>query len=77
MINYEVELGVVIGMEGLNIPEGKALEHIGRYCATLDMTAMDKICCSMSKGLPWILGKCWDTFTPVSDFIPKEKILDP
>ncbi|EDK45458.1 fumarylacetoacetate hydrolase family protein [Lodderomyces elongisporus NRRL YB-4239] len=29
------------------------------------------------KGLPWSIGKGFDTFLPVSNFIPKEKIPDP
>lgn len=30
-----------------------------------------------SKGLPWSLGKGFDTACPVSRFIPKEHIPDP
>ena len=41
------------------------------------MTAMDKIKENMAKGHPWLLGKSWDTFTPVSGFIPKGDIPDP
>jgi len=76
-VTYEVELGVVIGKEGSNISEDKALDHVGGYCVTLDITAMDKIKLCASKGLPWTMGKCWDTFTPISEFIPKESIPDP
>lgn len=28
-------------------------------------------------GLPWTQAKGFDTFTPVSDFIPKEAVPDP
>lgn len=29
------------------------------------------------KGLPWCLGKGFDTATPVGEFIPKEKLPNP
>lgn len=77
VINYEVELGVIIGKECSNISEDEVLDHIGGYCLTLDMTAMDTIKRSREKGLPWLNGKSWDTFTPVSDFITKDSITDP
>jgi len=36
--DHEVELAVVIGMEGHNIAAGDALEHVAGYCIGLDMT---------------------------------------
>jgi len=78
-VNYEVELGVIIGKEGSNIPEEKVFDHIGGYCLTLDMTAIEVIKGNIGKSLPlpWLLAKSWDTFTPVSEFIPKDSISDP
>lgn len=31
----------------------------------------------LKKGLPWSIGKGFDTFLPLSEFIPKHKIPDP
>ncbi|HZQ72272.1 MAG TPA: fumarylacetoacetate hydrolase family protein, partial [Burkholderiales bacterium] len=36
--DHEVELAVVIGREGRNIPKAKALEHVAGYCIGLDIT---------------------------------------
>jgi 2-keto-4-pentenoate hydratase/2-oxohepta-3-ene-1,7-dioic acid hydratase in catechol pathway len=36
--DHEVELAVVIGLEGRNIAAGDALEHVAGYCIGLDMT---------------------------------------
>ncbi len=38
MNDHEVELAVVIGREGRNIPKAKALEHVAGYCIGLDIT---------------------------------------
>lgn len=62
---YEVELAVVIGMYGKNIPLEQADKHIFGYMVSNDVTAKDH----MVTGQPWTKGKCFDTFTPVSPFI--------
>ena len=36
--DHEVELAVVIGREGRNIPKGEALGHVAGYCIGLDVT---------------------------------------
>ena len=76
-LHHEVELGLVIGKEGKNIEENMADHHIAGYVLALDMTARDIQDDIKKKGHPWLLAKCWDTFCPVSDFIPKEEVVDP
>ena len=76
-VHHEVELGVVIGKGGSNIPEEQAMQHISGYALALDMTARDQQVSIKAKGLPWVLAKCWDTFCPISDVIPVDKIPDP
>lgn len=36
--DHEVELAVVIGKEGRNIPKEKAMDHVAGYCIGLDIT---------------------------------------
>src|SRR5436190_496875 len=36
---HEVELAIIFGTEGSDIPRGKALDHVAGYCIGLDMTA--------------------------------------
>ena len=69
-----MELGVVIGKEGRNIPESSAMDYVGGYTLALDMTAGDIHCASKKKGHPWSVAKGYDTFCPVSAFIEPEKI---
>ncbi|KAK2147735.1 hypothetical protein NP493_3385g00006 [Ridgeia piscesae] len=76
-IHHEVELGLVIGTDGRNIPESAALSHIGGYVLALDMTDRILQMKLKSTGLPWALAKGFDTSCPVSDFIVKDKIPDP
>ncbi|KAJ2300562.1 Acylpyruvase fahd1, mitochondrial, partial [Coemansia sp. RSA 2706] len=39
VVHHEVELGVVIGKTGRDIPAGAAWEHVGGYALALDLTA--------------------------------------
>lgn len=38
-----MELGVVIGKTGLNIPQAQAMDYVGGYALALDMTDLDLI----------------------------------
>ncbi|XP_017780150.1 PREDICTED: acylpyruvase FAHD1, mitochondrial [Nicrophorus vespilloides] len=76
-VNEEIELGVVIGKGGKNIEVGAAMDHVGGYCVALDMTATSELTTARSAGLPWCIGKGFDTACPVSRFIEKSEITDP
>eukprot|EP00243_Klebsormidium_subtile_P008835 TRINITY_DN4280_c0_g1_i1.p1 TRINITY_DN4280_c0_g1~~TRINITY_DN4280_c0_g1_i1.p1 ORF type:complete len:227 (-),score=50.31 TRINITY_DN4280_c0_g1_i1:66-746(-) len=76
-LDHEVELGVVMSRKGRDITQETALDYIAGYALVLDMTARELQAKEKAKGLPWTKGKCYDTFTPVSDFIPKNKIRSP
>lgn len=76
-LHHEVELGVVIGKNGRDIPADKAMDYVAGYFCALDMTARELQEQAKKKGLPWSVSKGYDTFTPVSDFIPKSKIANP
>ncbi|CAG7820335.1 unnamed protein product [Allacma fusca] len=76
-LHHEVELGVVIGQRGSDIPEDQAMNYVSGYVLALDMTARDFQSVAKAKGHPWTMAKGFDTSCPVSDFIPKDKILDP
>jgi len=76
-LHHEVELGVVIGMNGKNISKESAWEYIEGYCVGLDITARDIQTDAKKNGLPWTIGKGFDTFAPISEMIGKELIKDP
>lgn len=79
--HYEVELAFVLNKTLKNLPETfsaeEALDAIDGYALAIDMTARNVQDEAKKKGLPWSIGKGFDTFLPLSEFIPKEKIPDP
>ncbi|KAI5964001.1 hypothetical protein KGF57_001112 [Candida theae] len=81
VVHHEVELAFTLNRELKNLPDTfsaqDALDSIEGYALTIDMTARNVQDEAKKKGLPWSIGKGFDTFLPVSGFIPKEKIPDP
>ncbi|KAF8516966.1 hypothetical protein BU17DRAFT_76551 [Hysterangium stoloniferum] len=75
--HHEIELGVVIGKGGRNIPESEADSYVAGYALAIDMTARNMQDAVKKRGLPWTASKGFDTFTPVSAFIPKSMVSDP
>jgi len=76
-LHHEVELGVVIGRKGSDIPLQEAMDYVGGYAISLDMTARDWQAIAKQEGKPWALAKGFDTSCPVGPFVPKEQIQDP
>ena len=76
-LHHEVEMVLLIGREGTDIPEGKALQHVLGYAVGLDMTLRDVQAEAKKKGLPWSVAKGFDTAAPVSSFVPAEHVRDP
>jgi 2-keto-4-pentenoate hydratase/2-oxohepta-3-ene-1,7-dioic acid hydratase in catechol pathway len=60
-IDYEAELGVIIGKGGRGIKAKNALDHVWGYTIINDVTARDL------QGLysQWLIGKSQDTFCPM------------
>ncbi|KZT70092.1 hypothetical protein DAEQUDRAFT_725704 [Daedalea quercina L-15889] len=75
--HYEVELGLVIGKTGRDIPQADADSHIAGYALAVDMTARNMQEVVKKKGHPWSAAKGFDTFTPISAYIPKSAVSDP
>ncbi|KAG0322163.1 hypothetical protein BGZ99_003457 [Dissophora globulifera] len=75
-VHHEVELGVVIGKDGRDIPASQAESHVAGYTLALDMTARNLQDAAKKAGLPWSAAKGYDTFTPIGDLIPKDSIPD-
>lgn len=60
-IDYECELGVVIGTPGYRIPRAEALAHVFGYTIVNDVTARD-----IQRGdKQWFRGKSMNTFAPM------------
>ena len=67
-VDYEAELGVVIGRQGSHIPIEKATEHIFGFTCVNDVTARDL----QKKDGQWSRAKGFDTFCPVGPWIVDE-----
>ena len=79
-MHYEVELALVIGRDLRDLDdrdETAALAAIDGYAVAIDMTARNAQDEAKRKGLPWSIAKGFDTFLPLSDYIPKSRIPDP
>ncbi|MHA2429248.1 MAG: fumarylacetoacetate hydrolase family protein [Candidatus Hermodarchaeia archaeon] len=73
-IDYEVELGVVIGRSGRNIPVDTALEYVGGYTVFNDVSARDY----QFRDGQWFRGKSFDTFAPMGPCLTlPDQIQDP
>ena len=64
-LDYEVELGIVIGKRAKNVDKKNALNHVFGYCTANDLSARDL----QMKTHQWLLGKSCDKFSPIGPFI--------
>jgi 2-keto-4-pentenoate hydratase/2-oxohepta-3-ene-1,7-dioic acid hydratase in catechol pathway len=64
-MDYEVELGVIIGRGGRGITEADALDHVWGYTIINDVTARDL----QQKHRQWFIGKSLDTYCPMGPWI--------
>jgi 2-keto-4-pentenoate hydratase/2-oxohepta-3-ene-1,7-dioic acid hydratase in catechol pathway len=76
-VHHEVEMTVLIGRGGKDIPREDALAHVAGYGIGLDMTLRDVQAEAKKKGQPWTLAKGFDTSAPVSEFLPARSVPDP
>jgi len=76
-VHHEVELTVLIGQGGKDIPRETALTHVAGYGVGLDMTLRDVQAELKKKSLPWTLAKGFDTSAPLSEFVPASGVKDP
>ena len=76
-VHHELELAVLIGKEGRNISLADAEEYIAGYALALDMTARNIQAIAKKNAWPWDISKGYDTFLPLSSFLPKESVPNP
>ncbi|MBQ4429122.1 MAG: fumarylacetoacetate hydrolase family protein [Clostridia bacterium] len=70
-VDFEGELGVVIGKRASKVEKGHASEYILGYTCLNDVTARD-IQKSPAQGTQWTRGKGFDTFCPIGPHIETE-----
>lgn len=64
-VDYEAELGLVIGRGGRGIAKADAYAHVAGYTIVNDVTARDL----QGRHKQWFLGKSLDTFCPMGPFL--------
>ena len=65
-LDYEVELGVVIGRDASHVAEGEALRHVAGYCLVNDVSEREF---QMERGGTTTKGKSADTFGPTGPWL--------
>src|SRR5882757_6113812 len=71
-VDYEVELGVVVGCRRRDIPLDDALAHVGGYVTVNDVSARD----IQFSETQWIRSKSFDGFCPVGPWIATPDEID-
>jgi len=72
-VDYEAELGVVIGRKTARVSADDALDCVEGYVVANDVSGRDL---QFSDG-QWVRGKSLDTFLPVSELVPAAEVTDP
>ncbi|MBC7814084.1 MAG: fumarylacetoacetate hydrolase family protein [Burkholderiales bacterium] len=74
-VDYEAELGVVIGKKARNVSEEDAMKHVFGYVAANDVSARDL---QLKIDAQWTRGKSLDTFCPIGPYlVTKDEVTDP
>jgi ureidoglycolate lyase len=74
-VDWEIELGVVIGKPGVYIAERDALDHVLGYCIGIDFSERDF---QFNRGGQGFKGKSADTFAPLGPYLAtRDEIADP
>jgi 2-keto-4-pentenoate hydratase/2-oxohepta-3-ene-1,7-dioic acid hydratase in catechol pathway len=72
-LDYEAELGVVIGRTARHVPVESALGAVAGYCCANDVSARTA---QLGDG-QWVRGKSFDTFCPLGPLVPATEVPDP
>jgi acylpyruvate hydrolase len=74
MLDYEVELVVVIGRRARKVARAEALDYVAGYMIGNDVTARD----IQKRDGQWVRGKSFDTFAPVGPYlVTTDEVPDP
>jgi 2,4-didehydro-3-deoxy-L-rhamnonate hydrolase len=69
-VDYEAELGVVIGRRASGVTVGDALDHVAGYVVANDVSGRDL---QFADG-QWVRGKSLDTFLPVGELVRAQEV---
>ena len=73
-LDWEVELGIIIGKEAKHIQQNQSQDHILGYCLVNDVSERDW---QIEKMGQWVKGKSHDTYGPIGPYlVTKDDIKD-
>src|SRR5699024_4993303 len=73
-LDYEAELGVIVGRGGRGISREAAFDHVWGYTVINDFTARDL----QRKHKQWLIGKSLDTHCPMGPYaVSKDEVPEP
>ena len=74
-LDWEVELGIVIGREARHVDTAMALDHVAGYCVFHDVSER---AFQLERGGQWDKGKGCDSFGPIGPWlVTKDEVADP
>ena len=74
-LDWEVELGIVIGQTAHYVPEHRALDYVAGYCVCNDVSEREF---QLERSGTWDKGKGCDTFGPTGPWmVTKDEVPDP
>lgn len=69
LVDWEAELGIVIGRHIGPGDEGEAYDAIAGYTVVNDVSARDWIATRPAVGIDWVMQKAWNRFQPTGPWI--------
>ncbi len=74
-LDWEVELGIVIGRETRQATQAQALDHVAGYCVFHDVSER---AFQLERGGQWDKGKSCDSFGPIGPWlVTRDEVADP
>jgi 2-keto-4-pentenoate hydratase/2-oxohepta-3-ene-1,7-dioic acid hydratase in catechol pathway len=73
--DWEVELGVVIGLRARYVTEAEAMAHVAGFCVVNDLSER---AFQLERSGQWVKGKSCDTFAPLGPWlVTRDDVRDP
>jgi 2-keto-4-pentenoate hydratase/2-oxohepta-3-ene-1,7-dioic acid hydratase in catechol pathway len=74
-MDWEVELGVIVGTTARKVAKADALKHVAGYCLANDVSERHW---QIHRGGQWVKGKSFDTFGPLGPYlVTSDEIANP
>jgi len=76
-VEVETELAAILEAGGRDVAAGDAMPLVAGYAVFFDITARDLQTKARKDGSPWTASKGFDTFAPISEGVPANRVREP